>query len=50
MTNLLTFLVFALPLGIVAYVVSTRWPKDWGRLLVAEVAVAMVIGMLAALF
>jgi hypothetical protein len=50
MTNLLTFFVFALPLGIVAAVVSARWPKDWGRLLVTEIAIGMVTGMLVALF
>ena len=47
--NTVQAIVMGLAVGVVAWIVLTRWPRDWVRLLVAEVIVGAVLGALLTL-
>jgi uncharacterized membrane protein YeaQ/YmgE (transglycosylase-associated protein family) len=47
--NYVPTIVIGLTAAIVAWIVVTRWPRDWVRLLVAEVIVCAAVGALLAL-
>ena len=49
MVNNVTVLVMGLTVVVVARGVSTRWPRDWVRMLVAEAIVGAVVGALLTL-
>jgi hypothetical protein len=42
-------IVMGFAMGVVAWIVLTRWPRDWVRLLVTEVIVGTVLGALLTL-
>ncbi len=48
MENTVPTIVIGLTAAIVAWVVVTRWPRDWARLLVAEAIVCATVGALLA--
>jgi hypothetical protein len=47
--NRVKVIVIGFAMGVVAWMVMTRWPRDWMRLLVAEAIVGTVLGALLAL-
>ncbi len=44
MENNVQAIVMGLTLGVVAWAVLTRWPRDWVRLFVAEAIVGAALG------
>jgi uncharacterized membrane protein YeaQ/YmgE (transglycosylase-associated protein family) len=47
--NDLKAIVMGLTVAVVAWIVLTRWPRDWVRLFVAEAVVGAVVGALLTL-
>ena len=48
MADNVSALVMGLTVAVIAWVVLTRWPRDWVRLLVAEAIVGAAVGALLA--
>ena len=44
MANDLTGIVMGLTVAVVAWIVATRWPRDWIRLIVVEAIVCGAVG------
>ena len=47
--NNVSAIVMGLTLAVVAWIVLTRWPRDWVRLFLAEAIVGAAVGALLSL-